>query len=128
MDANMDFLNEAARKLSATPHQIDELVRGLTEEQLSWKPTADIFSVRENVMHLRDIDVEGYAKRTQLILDEERPTLPDLNGKKLARERNYNAQPVQRGLHDLRASRVLRVAVLQKCSPSDLERKAQWKE
>ena len=59
----MDFLGDALAKLSATPVQVAELVYGLSEEQLSWKPSPELFSMRENLWHLRDIDVEGYERR-----------------------------------------------------------------
>jgi hypothetical protein len=42
-------------------------------------------------MHLRDIDVEGYSERVPLILEQEVPVLPNVNGGKPVRERNYNA-------------------------------------
>jgi hypothetical protein len=121
----MDSFTEAIAKLSATPQRMEDLVRGLTEEQLSWKPGQEMFSVRESVLHLRDIDVEGYARRVSLILDEEHPTLPDVDGGKLAIERNYNAQPVQPALDDLRSSRAASVARLKSCSDQDLDRQAE---
>lgn len=119
----MDFLAEAISKLSATPLQAGELIRGLSEEQLSWRPTPAIFSLRENVLHLRDIDVEGYSKRIPLVLEHESPELPDVDGGKLARERDYNAQPVEPALADLHLARAASVARLEKCSAQDLERK-----
>jgi hypothetical protein len=121
----MDFLTDAITKLSAVPSEVDDLVRGLTEQQLSWKPAPELFSVRENVIHLRDIDAEGYAKRIPVILQEEHPVLPDVDGRKLARERNYNMQPIQPALDDLRALRAASVARLKHCSARDLERKAE---
>jgi len=81
--------------------------------------------VRENILHLRDIDIEGYERRIRLILSENCPTLPDIDGKKLARERNYNAQPVQPALDDLRRSRATSIEKLKACSPLDLERTAE---
>lgn len=121
----MDFLSETIAKLAITPRQAEELVRGLSEQQLSWKPAPNLFSIRENVLHLRDIDVEGYAKRIGLLLDESHPSLPDINGGQLARERNYNAQPVQPALDDLRVSRARSLQRLGDCSPQDLDRKAE---
>jgi hypothetical protein len=53
----MGFLAEAIAKLSVTPQLIEESVCGLSEEQLSWKFVPEVFSMRENVWHLRDIDV-----------------------------------------------------------------------
>lgn len=121
----MELLVEAISKLSETPQQVENLTRGLSDEQLSWKPGPDTFSVRENVWHLRDIDVEGYAHRIRLILDEEHPTFPDVPGGKLARERNYNAQPVRPALEDLHRSRAASVKKLRGCSAEDLARKAE---
>jgi len=121
----MDFLAEAIAKLSVTPKLMEESVCGLSEEQLSWKFVPEVFSMRENVWHLRDIDVEGYAHRIRLILEEERPMLPDVDGKRLARERNYNAQAIQPGLDDLRRSRAASVERLEGCSVQDLDRKAE---
>lgn len=121
----MDFLIEALAKLVATPQRAEDLVCGLYEEQLSWKANPETFSLRENILHLRDIDVEGYARRVNLILDEEHPTLPDVPGARLARERNYNAQPVQPALAVLRSSRMASVARLKSCSDQDLDRQAE---
>jgi hypothetical protein len=121
----MDFLTETIAKLAVTPGQAEGLVRGLSEEQLSFKPAPAAFSIRENVLHLRDIDIEGYAKRIRLLLDEPHPSLPDVDGGKLARERNYNAQPVPPALDDLRVSRAASMQRLRDCSAQDLERKAE---
>ena len=119
----MDFLDEAIARLAETPQQVEDAIRGLSEEQLSWKPT-EFFSMRENVLHLRDIDVFGYEKRLRLILTHDYPTFPDLDGAKLALERNYNAQPVQQALDDLKHSRGVSVHRLKGSMSLDLDRKA----
>jgi hypothetical protein len=121
----MNFLEEAIAKLSATPQRAQQFADGLSEAQLSWRATPENFSVRENILHLRDIDVEGYEKRIRLILSEDSPTLPDVDGRKLAQERDYNAQPVQPALDDLRNSRASSMEKLNACSLADLERKAE---
>jgi DinB superfamily len=120
----MSFLTKAIETLAATPRRATDIVRGLSEEQLSWKPT-EFFSLRENVLHLRDIDVEGCEKRLRLILSEDSPALPDVNGGKLARERNYNAQPIEPALADLARSRAGSVERLRSCSEADLARTAE---
>jgi hypothetical protein len=53
------------------------------------------FSVHQHVCHLRDIDIEGYRMRIERMLSEVIPTLVDLDGAKLARERNYHRQDVR---------------------------------
>jgi hypothetical protein len=121
----MSFLREAIATLSSTPQQAEDLARGLSEKQLSWKAEPELFSVRENILHLRDIDIEGYEQRIRLILSEDCPAFPDLNGGQLARERDYNAQPVEPALAAFRASRTASVERLVRCKEGDLDRKAE---
>jgi hypothetical protein len=118
----MSFLDEAIETLSVTPTRAAELTRGLSEAQLSRKPNPEFFSLRENVLHLRDIDIEGYEKR---ILTESSPVLEDVNGGQLARERNYNAQPLDSALVELVLSRAASLERLEQCQESDLERTAE---
>jgi len=120
----VDSVSEAIAKLSTLPQQVEDVVRGLSEEQLSWKPT-EFFSIRENVLHMRDIDVLGYEKRLRLILTEDYPVLADIDGAKLAIERNYNAQPIRPALEDLRRSRAASVQRLRGTASHDFDRKAE---
>jgi hypothetical protein len=53
----MDSLSEAIVKLSSTPQQAENFVRGLPEVQLSWKPSPEVFSLPENILYIRDIGV-----------------------------------------------------------------------
>lgn len=121
----MAFLDEAIATLSSTPLQAEALACGLTEEQLSWRAEAAKFSIRENILHLRDIDIEGYEKRVQVILSQDCPMLPDVDGGKLAKERNYNAQPVEPALRDFHRSRAISAARLKACEERDLDRAAE---
>jgi hypothetical protein len=121
----MDFLSEAISRLSSTPAQVEALVRGLTEEQLSWKASESTFSLRENVLHLRDLDIQGYQPRVRLILSQDCPRLPDVNGGLLAVQGNYNAQPVEPALEDSRRARAASVEPLRACSEADLEHPAE---
>src|SRR6266550_1202049 len=109
-------------RLEQTPNRVRELIGGRSEEDLSFKPAPDAFSLRENVLHLRDIDVEGYEVRIGRILSERSPGFPDIDGAALARERNYNAQPVGPALEDFAASRARSIARLRAIGPEDLKR------
>lgn len=75
------------------PVALEQRIAGLSETQLRFKPGTDSFSVLESVCHLRDIEVEGYARRLRLLLETQDPVLTDLDGSALARERRYNEQP-----------------------------------
>ena len=54
----METMNRFLDALSATPNRVRALVAGLSEEALSYSPGPDVFSLLENVLHLRDIDGE----------------------------------------------------------------------
>ena len=109
-------------RLEQTPARVRSLIEGRSEEDLSFKPSPDAFSLRENVLHLRDIDVEGYEVRIAGMLSQSRWAFPDIDGAALARERNYNAQPVAPALEDFAASRARSIARLRAIEPADFER------
>ena len=112
-------------RLAAMPQTVRELVSGRTAAQLSYKPAPDAFSLRENVLHLRDIDVDGYEPRVVRVLSEKNPFLPDVDGARLAIERDYNAQPVAPALEAFAASRARSIERLRAASEQDLERTAE---
>jgi hypothetical protein len=112
--------------LASTPARIRALVDGVCETELSHKPAPDVFSLRENVLHVRDIDIEGYERRIVLILAESSPLLPDVDGARLARERDYNNQPLAPALADLAASRARSIVRLRRATEKDLERQAEF--
>jgi len=100
-------------RLEQTPDRVRALIEGRSEEELSFKPAPDAFSLRENVLHLRDIDVDGYEVRIAGLLAEGGPReFPDIDGAALAHERNYNIQPVAAALEDFASSRARSVARL----------------
>jgi hypothetical protein len=112
-------------RLAAMPQTVRELVSGRAAEELSRRAPGDFFSLRENVLHLRDIDLEGYEPRVVRILSEQNPFFPDINGAKLAAERDYNAQPLAPALEAFAASRARSVARLRAVNEQDLERTAE---
>jgi hypothetical protein len=117
-------LRAAIEFLEETPARLEASVAGLSEAQLRFKPKADVFSLTENVLHLRDIEVEGYARRLRRILAEEAPVLPDIDGRRLSIERRYNEQQLAPALAQFAASRRENVAVLRGITAEDLTRTA----
>ena len=112
-------------RLAAMPQTVRELVSGRSAQDLSRRPPGDFFSLRENVLHLRDIDIEGYEQRIVRVLSEENPFLPDVDGARLAAERNYNEQPLAPALEAFAASRARSVARLRTLTDNDLDRTAE---
>jgi hypothetical protein len=84
--------------LEEMPGRVWRLVAGLGEGEKVWKPRADEFSATENVCHLRDIEEEGYSVRIRRLMEETEPFLSDLDGARLAGERDYNSQNIYEAL------------------------------
>ena len=108
--------------LGETPDRILQLTQGLDHQALTWKPSSKDFSILENVCHLRDIEAEGYNVRIERLLTEDRPRLPDVDGTRLAQERDYNAQDLKAALQGFRAARVRSLQLLKGVRPAALER------
>jgi hypothetical protein len=91
--------------LTKTPEAVDQLVRELSEPDLRIKNSPEEFSVVENVCHLRDIEIEGYTTRISRILSENNPLLPDIDGSRLAVEREYHSQNLSEALQAFTVAR-----------------------
>ncbi|HEX2669109.1 MAG TPA: DinB family protein [Gammaproteobacteria bacterium] len=119
-------LDHALAALGGFPAELQERLAGLNETQLRFQPGAGTFSLLENVCHLRDIEVEGYARRLELLLTEADPLLPDLDGTRLARERRYQEQALAPALADFLAARRRNLARLERVSEADLTRQGRF--
>src|SRR5262249_38453892 len=115
-------LESAARELQQFPSKGRRLVAGEEDPTLRKKPSEADFSIAENLCHLRDIEHEGYSVRLRRLLEEERPFLPDINGGRLARERDYNSQPVPSALEQFAGERMGNVALLYGLKAEQLSR------
>jgi hypothetical protein len=112
-------------QLAHTPAQLAELIDGLPQDSVRVRQAPDEFSVVENVCHLRDIEVEGYAIRIRRLLTEDHPALTDIDGTRLAIEREYNRQDLQEALMTFTRARQENLSLLGKTSDSDFEREGE---
>ena len=108
--------------LAQTPATIVSLVENLSEADCRLKQTPEEFSVIENICHLRDIEAEGYAVRIKRILTEDQPSLPDIDGARLAVERNYNKQNIDDALQSFAQARSQNLKSLGRLDSSELTR------
>ena len=111
-------------QLAHTPAQLAELIDGLPEDSARVRHAPDEFSVVENICHLRDIEVEGYAIRIRRLITENHPVLSDIDGTRLAIERSYNRQDLQEALMTFTRARQENISSLSGASDSEFEREA----
>jgi len=122
--SNTMSLTETIAALKQMPETLRQQVADLTEAQLHYQPEGGYFSVLENICHLRDIEIEGYGVRLERLLTENHPTLPDINGGQLARERHYNKQSLQPALDAFVKARHVNLKILEKVTETQLARTA----
>ncbi len=117
-----DEMQALAAFLSETPERVRRLVSSLSEGDARWKPSAEEFSALEHVCHLSDLEREGYAARIEKLAREKEPFLPDFDGDKAARERDYNSQSLAIMLDAFTRSRLNNLLVISRLSANDLQR------
>jgi hypothetical protein len=118
----MEDSHDVIEFLQETPAVFRKLAQGLADEVLRWKPSGDQFSFVENACHLRDIEVEGYGARIRKLLTEDNPQLPDVDGARLARERDYNSQDFAAALDDFARARAENLRAVRELSAEQLNR------
>ena len=68
------------------------------------------FSFVEQVLHLADLEREGFGERIRRLRTEERPGLGDFDGARVARERQYRSREVAEGIAAFTAAREANLA------------------
>lgn len=119
---NNEDIQELLKQLDSTPNAVAELVEGLSAQAIVMRSESGDFSVLENICHLRDIEVEGYTVRIQRLLSEDYPELPDIDGGKLAVERDYNSQGLSAALTAFTDARRQNLNLLNNLSVEQFER------
>jgi transcriptional regulator with XRE-family HTH domain len=117
-----DNFAQVAAGLGAMPAKLKAIAAAIAEGAWRSKPSSGGFSLVEHVCHLRDIDGDGYRLRLERMLTEARPSLPDLDGDALARQRDYLSQDLPAALAAFAATRLEIVARLAKLTPEQRQR------
>jgi DinB superfamily len=124
--AGQQGYQELVMSLEETPRLISQMVSDVAENSLSERPQDKSWSILEHICHLRDIEQEGYSVRITRILNEDQPFLSDLDGDKLALERDYINQDFRVALEAFIATRALNVDRIRHLSPDRLSRGAEF--
>jgi hypothetical protein len=111
--ALLDFLDD-------TPRQLANFTRELTDAELRVQDPPGEFSVLENVCHLRDLELQGYAVRIKRMLTEADPELADFDGARVAAESDYNNEQLSVALNAFQQARTENVAKLRNLTAAEL--------
>ena len=73
--------------LSRTPALLERVVTQVPDALV--RVRSGSFALVEHAWHLADLERDGFGERIRRILAEENPFLPDFDGERVAREREY---------------------------------------
>lgn len=119
--ASMSPLTSLAR----TPADISLVLSEIPASSVTIKQSQEEFSALEHVCHMRDIEIEGYGFRIQRILNEDNPFLSDIDGSRLAIERDYNRQSLNEAVSAFASARRHNLTLLNNASKGDFEREGE---
>jgi hypothetical protein len=99
-------------ELERMPVFLEAAFAGLTGDEAAAAGPDDTFAPVEQCWHLADLEREGYGVRVRRLQEEDAPHLPDFDGARLARERDYASRSLEAGLAAFRAARSANVTTL----------------
>jgi len=108
--------------LGETPEVLRQLLKNVPFDRIGWKPSQNEFSLLEHICHLRDIEIEGLAARLKRLQNEDNPNLPNIDGDRLAVERDYNRQEIDSASVAFTSARTSNIALLRNLPLEALDR------
>ncbi|HET7452065.1 MAG TPA: DinB family protein [Thermoanaerobaculia bacterium] len=115
-------MDDSFDELARMPGDLERLAAELPEDAARRRPHDDAFAFVEHVWHLADLEREGFAERIRRLLSESSPVLPDFDGARIARERDYRSLALAEGLATFTRARAANVTTLRSCSAADRAR------
>jgi len=114
--------DELLQSLRTFPEFVRECFAVLSPEAGRSRGPGGGFSPVEHCWHLADLEREGFGRRIARLRDEVMPHLPDFDGDRLARERQYLARPIPEGIEAFRLARATNLAMLAELTDAEWRR------
>ncbi len=100
------------RSLETMPAFVAERFAPLSADEAAVPGPGGAFSPVEHCWHLADLEREGFGARIRRLLTEADPYLPDFDGARVARERDYRRRSLAEGVASFRQERAANLARL----------------
>ena len=113
VSARQDYDDSVSRssKLCELPRLVARVAAALGDDA-AVRPRAGGFALVEHVWHLVDLETEAFQVRLARLASEPAPWLPDFDGDRAARERDYLARSAAAGVRAFTRARAATVAAL----------------
>jgi len=116
----LDLFPNLCARLRGTPARLEELVRGVSRDDLARK-TGNKWSAQEHAGHLLDLEPLWLARVEDFLVGGSELTAADLRNRKTD-EANHNARPVAEVLQEFRDARSRLVKKVEAMDPAGLGR------
>ena len=120
MEAHMNrdrFTAQFARNAES----IRSMIEGISDEQASWKPDPDSWSILEVINHLYDEEKEDFRVRLDIILHKPDQPWPPIDPEGWVGERQYNQRELQESLDNFLRERRASLCWLNRLTSPDWE-------
>jgi hypothetical protein len=105
--------------LESLPYELEDLVAGMSDEDLRWRPIPNKWSIAEILVHLRDVERDVFQVRLRRTLTEDRPTFELFDQEQAASDRNYSGQSATEALAEFRQLRAETIKMLSDAQLND---------
>ncbi len=112
-------------QLESTPEILRILFEELSEEEASWKPAPDRWSIAEVMEHLSHVEAHGFRARIDQMMEQETPQLKEYNQEVLAAAGQYSGRDFEDSFDHWEDQRETNVEYLSSLAPAVLGRTAQ---
>ncbi|HLZ66882.1 MAG TPA: DinB family protein [Aliidongia sp.] len=124
----MSGIPQTLRALQDFPATLRAFLADVPAAALDWQPASwvgvpsEALTVRQQVCHVRDIEIDGYLVRFDRLLNETAPVLPSIDTDGLVLSRRYDEADLATALHDFEDARRKTITLLAGLPPAALAR------
>lgn len=118
----MQIAPAVLEELRAFPGKVAALVKSVAPTWHRTRLGGEGFALVEHAWHLADLEREGFGARITRLATEDRPSLPDFDGQRAARERRYLDGELELGLRLFAYARALNIRALEALSDAEASR------
>jgi len=104
------------------PTFLEEQFGSLAPEEAATPGPEGAFSPVDHCWHLADLESMGYGVRIERLRVEAEPHLPDFDGARIAREREYRKRSLAEGIEAFRRARLANLEKLRALEPGEWRR------
>jgi hypothetical protein len=124
----MSAIRQTLRALEAFPATLRAFLDDLPTAALDWRPgswegvPSEALTVRQQICHVRDIEIDGYQLRFDRLARETAPVLASLDTDGLVLSRRYDEDDIEAALGTFENARRQTMVRLAGLTPTDLAR------